>query len=202
MSDELEVLRLAYQDVLTERDRLRGARGSFTKTLGPLPASAAIVIGLVGSVAGRVGVGWLAGAAVLLVVLIVIGLAYADLPPYRLLRGARQPAGGIAFSLDAKDEADWLRRKIELEEELCGKSRTTQRFNLRREVDNLQDALDVERWASVLVQLLFAEIVVALVLGITMQGVTEWVQWLVGGLLALGTLVALLVLHRRHGLLA
>ena len=45
MSD-LETLRLVYADLINERDRLRDARRSITTQLGPLPASAGLIIGL------------------------------------------------------------------------------------------------------------------------------------------------------------
>jgi hypothetical protein len=42
--DRVAVLEKAYTDLVSERNRLRDARASFTGRLGPLPASAAIAI--------------------------------------------------------------------------------------------------------------------------------------------------------------
>jgi hypothetical protein len=52
-----EALSLAYQDIVTERDRLRAARAAITRQLGPLPASAGIAISLVGALAEK-GARW------------------------------------------------------------------------------------------------------------------------------------------------
>jgi hypothetical protein len=75
-SENLETLKLRYQQVLAERDRLRSARAGVTSRLGPLPASAAIVIGLAGGVAHGVDPGYLIAAAILLFVLIVFRTVY------------------------------------------------------------------------------------------------------------------------------
>jgi hypothetical protein len=45
--DRLAALQAAYDDLRRETDRLRDARGAFTRQLGPLPISAAVVAGLV-----------------------------------------------------------------------------------------------------------------------------------------------------------
>ena len=55
-ADNISVLEKAYMDLVSERDRLPDTRASFTGRLGPLPASAAIVIGLVGTAATNVNV--------------------------------------------------------------------------------------------------------------------------------------------------
>jgi len=202
-----DVLEKAYADLVSERDRLRGARAGFTARLGPLPASAAIVIGLTGSAADKVDAWWLVEAAVLLAVLILISIAYSGLPPYRLLRAAHQReldpwgddsrADRLAFGVHAPDAGAWLKHKIELEERIVGRLREDQAFSLKRDVDNLQDALDVERWASVVVQILFAETVFVLVLGLAMHDVAFKIQAGIGAAIALVTLVGLRAAFRR-----
>ena len=206
----VEILEKAYADLIAERDRLRDARAAFTARLGPLPAAAAIVIGLAGSAAGKAHAWWVVEAAVMLALLIFVSTAYSGLPPYRLLRADHQgsfeprpaPSGEpLAFGLGAPDAGTWLERKIDLERELCGPLRRTQTFSLAMDVKNLQEALDVERSAFILVQLLFAEIILVLVCGIAMRGVAFPVQAGVGGGIALATAAGLVVARRRWGFL-
>jgi hypothetical protein len=74
------------------------------------------------------------------------------------------------------NHADWLARKIALEEHIYGPFREDQRVGLRirgkqlacpsRNVTNLQDSFDVELLALNLVQGLFACIVIVLLIGI------------------------------------
>jgi hypothetical protein len=205
-----EVLEEAYNDLISERDRLRAARGGFTGRLGPLPASAAIVIGLAGSSAGKVNPWWIAEAAVLLATLMFISTVYSGLRPYRLMRGRRQrrfdrwtdPASeSLAFGLDAPDRASWLAAKIELEQSIYGPPRREQFANLSLRVDHLQDALDVERSAFSLVSILFAEIVLVLVLGLAMRGTDFAIQAGIGGGIAVATALGLLYARHRWHLL-
>jgi hypothetical protein len=82
-----ETLTRASQDIINERDRLRSARASVTRQLGPLPASAGIAISLVGALArNAVSEAWLIVALSLLFVLVCVSIAYSLLPPYRKLR--------------------------------------------------------------------------------------------------------------------
>jgi hypothetical protein len=204
--ERAEVLEKAYLDVVSERDRLRDARAGFTGRLGPLPASAAIVIGLAGSAAGKVNPWWIAEAAVLLALLIFISSVYSGLRPYRLIRADRQRdldpgPDDIGFGLSAPDRATWLTRKIELEQQVYGPLRERQAFSLTLDVDNLQDALDVERSAFSLVQILFAEIILVLVAGLALRGVAFPVQAGIGAGIALLTAVGLLIARHRWGLL-
>jgi hypothetical protein len=205
-----EILDKAYTDLIAERDRLRDARAGFTARLGPLPAAAAIVIGLAGSAAGKANAWWIVEAAVMLALLIFVSTAYSGLPPYRLLRAAHQgsfepgPARSgetLAFGLGAPDLEAWLNQKIELEQKICGPLQRTQPQCLRMDVRNLQEALDVERSAFVLVQLLFAEIILVLVCGLAMRGVAFPVQAGIGGGIALATAAGLVVARRRWGFL-
>jgi hypothetical protein len=153
----VEILEKAYADLIAERDRLRDARAAFTARLGPLPAAAAIVIGLAGSAAGKAHAWWVVEAAVMLALLIFVSTAYSGLPPYRLLRADHQgsfeprpaPSGEpLAFGLGAPDAGTWLERKINLERELCGPLRRTQTFCLAMHVENLQEAMWRDRPSS------------------------------------------------------
>jgi hypothetical protein len=208
--DRIEILEKASTDLVGERDRLRDARAGFTGRLGPLPAAAAIVIGLAGSAAGKANAWWIAEAAVMLALLIFVGTTYSGLRPYRLFRAAHQrffepgPAASgrqLTFGLGAPDLETWLKQKIELEQQLCGPLEPTQPVSLRLNVENLQEALNVERWAFVLVQLLFAEIILVLVAGLAMRGVAFPVQAGLGGGVALATAAGLLVARHRWGFL-
>jgi hypothetical protein len=179
------------------------ATRAFTSRLGPLPASAAIAIGLIGSAADKVDRGWIAAAGTLFVILICVSGCYSGFAPYRLRRGKLQgnyePCDGnkkrktLGFGYDpAVDLPTWLHGKIKLEEKICGPLPTEQKLSLRRSKQmNLQDALDVERSALLLVQGLFAEIIAVLVLGIFMHGEPPWTQWLVGGVVAVPTVIIL-----------
>lgn len=163
-----EVLERVLEDVIAERNRLRDARGRITRELGLLPASAVVAIGLVATAAEEVARGWLIAAGALVVGMVVMGAVFGELPPYRILRAKKHGGPGCSFAFD-RDETDplsWLERKIDLEEKVCGPLRDEQPYTLTREPDNLQEALDVERTASLVVQLLFAATVVVLVLGI------------------------------------
>jgi hypothetical protein len=90
-----------------------------------------------------------------------------------------------------------LEKKIELEGKFCGRLSTEQRFSLSLQVTNLQEALDVERSASMLVQILFVELIFVLVAGIAMRDVIFAVQIGVGGGIALVTLGGLLLVGAR-----
>ena len=205
-----EILEKAYTDLVGERDRLRDARAGFTARLGPLPAAAAIVIGLAGSAAGKADTWWIVEAAVMLALLIFVSTAYSGLPPYRLLRavhqrsfepGADAPGDPLTFGLGAPGPQTWLKKKIDLEQEICGPLQRDQPVCLRMDVENLQEALNVERWAFVLVQLLFAEIILVLVCGLAMRGAPFPVQAGIGGAIALATAAGLFVAYRRWGFL-
>jgi hypothetical protein len=210
--DRIAVLEKAYMDLVSERNRLRDARASFTARLGPLPASAAIAIGLVGSAGSKVNPLWIVEAAALLAAIVLISTVYSGLRPYRLIRGELQPeyepqgpgnpgrpdpeGERFAFGVDVEKPALWLEKKIELEGKICGRLSTEQRFSLALHVTNLQDALDVERSASMLVQILFVELIFVLAAGIAMRDVIFAVQIGVGGGIALVTLGALLLVWR------
>jgi hypothetical protein len=179
LEERVQVLKQVYDDVLTERDRLRDARAGFTSRLGPLPASAAIVIGLTGATADQVDRGWIAFAGVLFVLLVLVSTVYSGLAPYRLIRGPLQrkedrwpgspDVTSFAFGRDANNLAEWLEAKIALEERVCGELPSEQRFSLIRRPTNLQQALDVERSAFIVVQILFVAIILTVVLGVVVS---------------------------------
>jgi hypothetical protein len=186
VGDRLEVLKQVHQEVVTERDRLRDARAGFTSRLGPLPASAAIVIGLTGATANKVDDGWILAAGVLFGCLVVVSTLYSGLPPYRVMRGQLQreekldkwpgtpEVASFGFGRDAYKLSEWLKAKIELEERLCGALpceqfslfRRPRNFSLTRQPEDLQKALDVERSAFIVVQTLFVAIIGVLIAGI------------------------------------
>jgi hypothetical protein len=145
--DKLATLRLAYEDVVRERDRLRDARASITSQLG-LPASAGIAIGVVGALQEDVDGAWLVIASALLLVMVVTSIAFSRLAPYRKLRADRKvKVGGDAEAGEEK----WLEDMIELERGLYG---------------SLEKALEAELAALYAVQLLFVAIIGVLVLGL------------------------------------
>jgi hypothetical protein len=200
--ERTEVLEHVYRDLVSERDRLRNARAGLTSRLGPLPASAAIVIGLAGTAAGKVHSVWILEAAGLLALLMSISTVYSGLRPYRLLRarhqqhfdpGRAEAATGLGFGINAQNRETWLNQKIKLEQALCGPLQIRQGFSLSLRAHSLQKALDVERSAFALVQLLFVEIVAVLVTGLAMRDVAVHVQKVVASWIALATVVALVV---------
>jgi hypothetical protein len=171
-SENLETLKLRYQQVLAERDRLRSARAGVTSRLGPLPASAAIVIGLAGGVAHGVDPGYLIAAAILLFVLIVFRTVYSGLSPYRILLAKKlgiqkdQPERFVGTTVDSSRQEQWLKERICQEGGIYGQLRTQQGFTLTRQPNDLQEAFDVQRWVLIVVQLWFALIILVLVAGL------------------------------------
>jgi hypothetical protein len=169
VNDQLRVLRLRYQDVLTERDRLRNARASVTSQLGPLPASAAIVIGLAATVADKVEMWALISAGGLMLGIVALSMLYSGLRPYRIMRaraeGKRSADLGSPV-LPEDDEAGWLDAKIKLEQTIYGELDTRQRPSLWLRPKDLQQAFRVERTLLNIVQFLFVLVIIDLLLGI------------------------------------
>jgi hypothetical protein len=147
---------------------------------------------------------WVVEAAALLAAIVLLSTVYSGLRPYRLIRGgapreyeSRGPGNPgrpdpdderFAFGVDVDNSTLWLEKKIELEERICGRLSEEQRFSLSLDVTNLQDALDVERSAFMLAQILFVELIFVLVAGIAMRDVVFAVQIGIGGGIALVTL--------------
>jgi hypothetical protein len=172
-NNRVEVLRLVLTDVERERDRLRDARASWTARLGPLPASAAVVTGLVAAKAGEVDWWWAATAGLLFVVLLAVSVGYSGLKPYRELRHCLQEVlypewskQGFGFRPEEDDVATWLEMKIELEDRICGApGERRSRLLPTREIESLTHALNAERAAANIVYALSLVIFVVLVVG-------------------------------------
>jgi hypothetical protein len=183
--EAIETLKLAYKDIVHERDRLRDARASFTRQLGPLPASAGIAISLVGALAKNVSEAWLWAAVGLLFLLICVSITYSLLSPYRALRAKYE--GLLAEETQASPAAepvrsdkphelgfdegaatrDWLEHMIRLERLVYGSLDASRRsFRLPVRIANLQDAFDAERTGVYAVQVLFVGIIGVLVAGV------------------------------------
>jgi hypothetical protein len=89
------MLKAAYEDARNENERLRDARATVTRQLGPLPISAGVVAGLVAafdtdSIQSE-GLLW-AALAVFVLFLVPLSMIYSRLPPYRELRKTREEA--------------------------------------------------------------------------------------------------------------
>jgi len=76
----LETLRARYARLCAERDRLRDARGFFSRPLGPAPASAGISTALVATLAPKPGGVFWTLALVSLGVLVLVGLLSDGVP--------------------------------------------------------------------------------------------------------------------------
>lgn len=180
-----ETLELAYKDVICERDRLRDARASVTRQLGPLPASAGIAITVVGALAQDVSEAWLIVAFSLLVLLVCVSITYSLLWPYRRLRATYEEK--LAESAKARPATDpvspekphklgfdegaavseWLVHMIQLERQIYGPLDASRRsFRLPFGIANLQDGFDAERTGLYAVQALFVFVIGALVVGV------------------------------------
>jgi hypothetical protein len=165
MDQELKVLELRDGDLSNERDRLRSARASFTSRLGPLPASAGIVIGLAGAVADHIEEWAIWAAGGVFVAIVLVSLFNSSLPPYRVLRALHAKEDGYDLNDPTIDAKAWLKRKIALEKAIYGTpGEPTPRTMLRPKT--LQQAFDIERRALFIVQSLFAAIILALLAGI------------------------------------
>jgi hypothetical protein len=181
--EDVHSLQLAYDDIVRERDRLRSARASVTRQLGPLPASAGIAISVVAALArNRVDKIWLIVALGLLGLIVVVGILFSMLAPYRRLRARfehvlREDAGGqaghkttaeyqLGFDKDVSNEC-WLEHMVELERRIYGPLRTRQRsFKSPFKIRTLQDGFDAERTGLYIVQLLFVALITVLVVGL------------------------------------
>ena len=163
MADEqIELLKLKLADIEHERDRLRSARPSFTARLGPLPASAAVVTGIIASAAGEVDWWYVAGAGWVFAVLLMVSIAFAGLKPYREFRGEES----IEFLPNESDLRAWLTAKIAFEQEIYGKPAEPRYKRVpARCPATLTQALNSERAAANIVQGLSLVIFAVLVVG-------------------------------------
>lgn len=117
--DRTAALRLEYEDLVRERDRLRDARRSVTSALGPLPAASAVAVGLFGLLDTNLAGGRLTLYIVVLVLFALMAVAgfLATLRrPYRKLRKVH--LGGDRVSIGAASEASWLTSMIALEKRI------------------------------------------------------------------------------------
>jgi hypothetical protein len=183
--DECATLRRVYEGLRSERDRLRDARSSYSRQLGPLPVVAGISTGTIAVFARHVRTSWLLWVALgLLVLLVVVSVLYSSIPAYRQIRARLEPGWrerliirhGAAKATEAAERGlriedllpppDWYRAMIELEREIYGHDAPT-RSSLRswpRSATNLQQALDAERAGLYIVQFLFLAMIISLVL--------------------------------------
>lgn len=163
-----------------ENERLRDARASVTRQLGPLPISAAVVAGLVTGFDPEKALNecWLIAAGILFIPLVGLSIWYGSIRPYRALRHEkeqqlpqeRRPSTLVEKLLAPSDarvkESDWYAATLELEKKIYGEPRTRfhQRRRPKRTVSSLTEAFERERTGLLIVQTLFAFVIVFLVL--------------------------------------
>jgi hypothetical protein len=121
---DLETLRLVYADRVNERDRLRDARRDVTARLGPIPASAGVIIAPFAALGPDLERRWTAllfGLALVPFVLVMVISARAlNEKSYRELFGEVEvPRAGSEH--DVLAEEDWLRMMIAFEREMFPK---------------------------------------------------------------------------------
>jgi hypothetical protein len=187
-NEGLEVLRASYERLCTERDRLRSARGFFSRPLGPAPASAGISTALVTALGSHLDTGFVWAAVGALALLVVVGAAYDGKPAYRHLyarelAGVRSARGAIALwrrraainaraaeTLAADDGLQpvaWYREMMRREREIIGPPTI---FNHHYapwfQVTTLQEGLDLERTGLRAIQALWLGVIVCLVLAV------------------------------------
>jgi hypothetical protein len=185
------VLRAAYEDVLRENLRLRDARASITRQLGPLPISAAVVAGLVAGLPGKALNGnaqivLLSISAALFLAMVLISSLAIRRHPYRTLRIERErersesPSSIVRSVMEErastgggsvhKGQVDWYRAAIKLELEVRygpGKTEPPHRTNARNgqaRPASLEGGFESERNALLTVQTLFFLVVLLLLL--------------------------------------
>lgn len=118
---DLETLRLVYADLVAERNRLRDARRDVTSRLGPIPASAGIIIALFAALGPELEHGATAllfGIALLPFVFVLAMSARAlRRPSYRELVSDLQ-AERPAADRDSLSEEEWLTMMVTFEREM------------------------------------------------------------------------------------
>jgi hypothetical protein len=182
---QLATLRLTYERLCHERDRLRDARGYFARGLGPAPVSAGIATVLVSALSEGRNPGLLCLAVAALIALIVVGVWYDGKPSYRHLYAlniealraeirSEHPVLTETAQLEKRTRVedllppdDWYRAMIGLERDIYGDERTqNQRRAPWQPVRDLQDGMDHERTGLRFVQALWVVVVAALVLSV------------------------------------
>jgi membrane protein implicated in regulation of membrane protease activity len=163
----LRLLELRHDDLVAERDRLRDARAAVTGSLGPLPASAAIVIGLAGTVAGEIPDWAIWTTLALFAVIMAISVVSSRLLPYRKLRAKREQ--DPRYELNDRSlttPESWLLRKIELEKAIYEGGPDESTWSAAIKPRTLARGFAFEHAALNIVQTLFAAIVIVLLVGI------------------------------------
>lgn len=181
-------LELLYEEVIRESERLRSARGTFSRQLGPLPLAGALVLGVFTAFAKHPHRTLALVAVGLFGLSVVVSMLASGIAPYRRLRVRTikkqaekdsewsSPELQGAMDTDAVmtptgvlSEEAWLCKRIDLERRLYGAAPSrVPRLDLLRpgRWPTLQQALEIERYAVLLVQLLFlAEIVLLFAAG-------------------------------------
>jgi hypothetical protein len=183
--EELKTLELTYRRLCDERDRLRAARGFFSRGLGPAPASAGISIALVAAFGDGANPAFLGPALAGVVAMVVVGIWYGSAPPYRVLYARK--ITGIRREINAKHPelvrseqrdgpdrvedrlppATWYRTMIRLEREIYGGDQTRNHSLPPWKLpQTLQEGLDSERTGTLCVQALWVVVVALLVLSV------------------------------------
>jgi len=180
-NDDLATLKAYHERLIRERDRLRDARGSFSRQLGPTPASAGISTALVAAFGSHPKTVFMALALASLFLLVVSGLWYDGKPAYRHLFAKR-----LACQQSERNTVDafmrarhvdmsrvptpeqWYARMIELESSIIGELREHNSLMWPwQQVDTLQAGVDAERTGVRAVQALWLLVIVFLVLAAT-----------------------------------
>jgi hypothetical protein len=166
---DVKTLRLVYEHLVRERDRLRDARRTVTAQLGPLPASAGLVIGLFAALSPDVenrGLWW--AALALFVGVIAVSIISTLVDPYRRAAAeVDEPRGEGLQPGDLLAEERWLARRIAIERRLYygeAEEAPSRRLRLLSSRGSLQASFDLELAGLRIVQTLLAAEVVLLVL--------------------------------------
>jgi hypothetical protein len=176
---ELDALRLRFEDIRRENERLRDARSAITAQLGPLPISAAIVAGLVSGFAlgGKTHLHELELhlALCLFGAMVLVSMLASTFRPYRKLRDkAIKDSKPGADPEKATSAKEWYERMIGLEESLRGSSVRRSGFwpwlgaaapiPIPFRAKHLQSACDQEWKGLFLTKSLFVAVIVLLIL--------------------------------------
>jgi hypothetical protein len=165
--DRLTARKLTYDRIITERDRLRGARQFFARQLGPLPAAAGISLAVVAAFSERIkDSDWLWVALGLFTAMVAVSILYSRMPAYRHLRARRLDNPKMEEGRGTDSPAVWYDRETELEESVYagGQRGCFWRWPRRNLDGDLPEQLDKERFGVFLVQILFLLVIASLLL--------------------------------------
>src|SRR3954452_5944048 len=125
-TEKVKALRLTFEDLQRENERLRDARSDITKQLGPLPISAAIVAGLISgfTTTGKSHLDhtlthWALG---LFAAMVIVSALSGVLQPYRRLRDKAERTGPKPAEQTTAEA--WYEEMIKLEVAVRGKAKT------------------------------------------------------------------------------